>query len=94
MKKPIDDMRVITSADILLDHVREVERLEAGIARLEAALQRLIDTDDAYATIHAPDGDDVARMIEYADAFDNARLVMQSRSAIRAFKTPISGEAA
>lgn len=46
------------------------------VADLVAALQRLIAVDDAHATIHAPDGDDVARMIEHAEAHKFAREVL------------------
>lgn len=42
-----------------------------------AALQRLVAVDDAHATLHATDGDDVARMIEYAEAFDQARAIVR-----------------
>ncbi len=42
---------------------------------LRDALVRIIAVDDAHATIHAPDGDDVARMIEWAEAFDAARAL-------------------
>jgi hypothetical protein len=58
------------------------ERIEADIAlasaapKLLAALQRLIAIDDAHATLHAPDGDDVARMIEHAEAHKFAREVL------------------
>lgn len=43
---------------------------------LMSALKRIVATDDAHATIHAADGDDIARMIEYAAAFDNARYAI------------------
>lgn len=43
--------------------------------QLRAALLRIIAVDDAHATIHAPDGDDVARMLEWAAAFDAARAL-------------------
>jgi len=46
-----------------------------------AALERLIASDDAHSTIHAPDDDDVARMIEYSAAFDNARAVVAKAKA-------------
>lgn len=42
---------------------------------LRDALVRIIAADDAHATIHAPDGDDMARMIEWAEAFDAARAL-------------------
>ena len=45
---------------------------------LRDALVRIIAVDDAHATIHAPDGDDVARMIEWAEAFDAARAALQA----------------
>ena len=48
----------------------------ARIAELEAALRRIIASDDAHHTIHAADGDDVARMVEYAEAFDAARAAL------------------
>jgi len=61
--------------------IAEAERLEEKrraslFPDLLAALQRLIATDDAHATIHAEDEDDVARMLEYAAAFDNARAAI------------------
>lgn len=40
------------------------------------ALQRLIAVDDARATLHAPDGDDISRMIEHAEAHKFAREVL------------------
>ena len=51
-------------------------RLIAAAPDLLAALERLIASDEAHETMHAPDGDDVARMIEYAAAFDNARAAI------------------
>lgn len=51
-------------------------RLIAAAPDLLAALQRLVASDDAHSTIHAPDGDDVARMFEYAEAFDAARAAI------------------
>ena len=53
-------------------------RLMAVAPRLLEALERLIASDDAHATIHAPDGDDVARMLEYAAAFDSARAAIRA----------------
>jgi hypothetical protein len=49
--------------------------------RLAAALSRLIAATDAYSTMHAPDEDDVARMLEYAAALDNARSVLAETGA-------------
>ena len=54
---------------------------QAVNAELLEALKRLVATDDAHATIHAPDGDDVARMIEYAEAFDHARAAIAKATA-------------
>jgi len=44
--------------------------------RLREALTRLVAVDDAHATLHALDGDDIARMIEHAKAFDAARQTL------------------
>ena len=46
------------------------------LLQVRDAMKRLIATDEAHSTLHAADGDDVARMIEYADAFDNARATI------------------
>lgn len=43
---------------------------------LLAALRRLIAALDAHTTIHATDGDDVARMLEYAQAEGAARAAI------------------
>ena len=48
------------------------------IAELLNVLRRVVAIDDAHSTIHAEDGDDVARMIEYSDAFDAARAAIAS----------------
>ena len=47
--------------------------LIAAAPDLLEALQRLIAAHDAHSTLHAEDGDDVARMIEWAAAEDAAR---------------------
>lgn len=44
------------------------------------ALKRLVATDEAHATLHAPDGDDVARMI---DDFYNAKVVIEQLEAVQ-----------
>jgi hypothetical protein len=51
-------------------------RLIAAAPCLLTALQRLIAVDDAHATLHATDGDDVSRMIEHAEAHKFAREVL------------------
>ena len=51
-------------------------RLIAAAPRLLAALKRLIAAHDAHDTMHAEDGDDVARMIEWAAAEDEARAAI------------------
>lgn len=51
-------------------------RLIAASPDLLAALRRLIAALDAHATVHAADGDDVARMLEYAQAEDAARAAI------------------
>jgi len=61
------------SEDALFSIKAMTEKLQAERDDLLAALQRIVATDDDHATLHAPDGDDVARMIEYAEAFRNAR---------------------
>ena len=61
------------SEDALFSIKAMTEKLQAERDDLLAALQRIVATDDYHATLHAPDGDDVARMIEYAEAFRNAR---------------------
>lgn len=53
-------------------------RLISQAPAMLEALERLLASDDAHATIHADDGDDVARMLEYAAAFDNARAVIRA----------------
>lgn len=49
--------------------------------QLVSALRNLIAASDAYSTVHAPDGDDAARMVEYAAAFDNARAALAAAEA-------------
>ena len=49
--------------------------------QLVSALRNLIAASDAYSTVHAPDGDDVARMVRYAEAFNNARAVLAATEA-------------
>ena len=51
---------------------------------LIAALARLIAVDDAHSTLHAPDGDDVARMIEYVKAHKFAREVFSRATGVAA----------
>ena len=49
--------------------------------QLVSALRNLIAASDAYSTVHAPDGDDAARMVQYAEAFDNARAALAAAEA-------------
>jgi hypothetical protein len=55
--------------------------MDAAALKLAAALRRLIEATDAYSTVHAPDDDDVARMLEYAAALDNARAALAAAGA-------------
>lgn len=55
----------------------ELDRVEADNARLREALARVLASHDAHATMHADDGDDIARMIEWADAEDAARAALK-----------------
>ena len=59
-----------------ISNEKELRRLHEVNQELFEAIKRLVVTDDAHTTIHAPDGDDIARMIEYAKAFDNARAAL------------------
>lgn len=47
------------------------------------ALKRLIAVDDAHSTLHAPDGDDIARMVEHAEAHEYARSVLAAIEAVK-----------
>ena len=70
----------------MLQTVSELGQVQSAmerIADLEAALRRIIAPSDAYNTMHAADGDDIARMIEYGDAFRNARAVLAGKAAPR-----------
>lgn len=49
--------------------------------QLVAALRNLIAASDAYSTVHAPDSDDAARMVRYAEAFNNARAALAAAEA-------------
>lgn len=49
--------------------------------QLVTALRNLIAATDAYSTMHAPDGDDAARMVEYAEALNNARAALAAAGA-------------
>ena len=69
---------VRTVADELHMAAARESALIAERDALRDALVRIIAVDDAHATIHAPDGDDVARMIEWAEAFDAARAALQA----------------
>lgn len=51
-------------------------RLIAAAPQMLDALKRLIASMDAHSTLHADDGDDVARMVEWADAEDDARAAI------------------
>jgi hypothetical protein len=48
---------------------------------LVAALRNLVTASEAYSTVHAPDSDDITRMLKYADAFDKARAVLAAMEA-------------
>lgn len=43
---------------------------------LVAALDRLVAANNAHSTLRAEDGDDWARMIEYGQAYDDARVLL------------------
>lgn len=47
-------------------------KARAVFAELIEAAKRVIASDDAHETLHAPDGDDIARMVEFSHA--NAAL--------------------
>jgi hypothetical protein len=49
--------------------------------QLVSSLRGLLAATDAYSTTHAPDGDDAARMVEYAEALNNARAVLAAAGA-------------
>lgn len=49
--------------------------------QLVAALRGLLAATDAYSTVHAPDGDDAARMVEYAEALNKARAALAAAEA-------------
>ena len=51
-------------------------RLIAAAPDLLAAIKRLIASNEAHATMHADDGDDIARMIGHVLAFENAKKVL------------------
>jgi hypothetical protein len=67
---------VPTRVSRLADEEDANARLIAAAPDLLAALRRIVASDDAHATLHAPDDDDIARMVEYAAAFDNARAAI------------------
>ena len=50
-----------------------IEQADAINAQLLGALKRLIASMDAHSTLHADDGDDIARMVEWEEAEDEAR---------------------
>ena len=59
-------------------------RLIACAPALLEALRRIVASDDAYLTINATDGDDIARMVEYAAAFDTARAAIKKATGVQA----------
>lgn len=54
----------------------EDARLISAAPELLGALQRVIASHDAHSTLHAPDGDDAARMVEWAEAESAARAAI------------------
>ena len=70
------EARTPESALQRLTEAGEIQAALERIAELEAASRRIIAAADAYTTIHACDGDDIARMIEYGDAFRDARAAL------------------
>ncbi|HUX26637.1 MAG TPA: hypothetical protein VMV87_18710 [Burkholderiales bacterium] len=57
----------------LTEAAKQIEAVDAAIAELIEAAKRVIASDDAHESLHAPDGDDIARMVEYADAYNGLR---------------------
>lgn len=62
-------------------HVVVTELYDGQQPDVLAALKRLIAVDDAHSTLHAPDGDDIARMVEHAEAHNYARSVLAALEA-------------
>lgn len=58
------------------DACATIAPLSADLEAARGIIRRLVATDDAHETLHAEDGDDVARMIEYAEAFKAARALL------------------
>ena len=77
------EARTPESALQRLTEAGEIQAALERIADLEAALRRIIAAADAYTTLHACDGDDIARMIEYGDAFRDARAALAGEAKAR-----------
>ena len=58
------------------DEVAANAALIAAAPLMLGALRRLVRSMDAHSTLHAEDGDDVARMLEWAAAADEARAAI------------------
>ena len=60
-------------ADMLATTPPVVQPVQPTPLDVLTALRRVVAADDAHASVHAADSDDVARMVEWAEAFDEAR---------------------
>lgn len=73
----IEDQRIVfCPKDRIEADLSEITRLKGINEKLVEALQRIMKSDDDHLTIHAQDGDDVARMIEYGECREFIRDVL------------------
>lgn len=78
MSGPIDAIEVLRKASRSVpneDFVAFDDAIFALVVLIEATA-RVIASDDAHESLHAPDGDDIARMVEYAHAFEGLRAAL------------------
>lgn len=69
------DFDTVTLRDVAKLYAK-YQRVRQSRDQLTSSLRNLIAATDAYSTVHAPDGDDAARMVEYAEALNNARAAL------------------